>query len=82
MYVCLLVFGGVSNIPKINSSAKWVIYFVVTLIFIFGLSIVTGHPVNLRYCKDISKNTCDIIKEKEISLADNGIMHAFFMSFT
>ena len=38
--------------------------------------------MNLRYCNDISKNTCDIIKEKEISLADNGILHALFTKFT
>ena len=38
--------------------------------------------MNLRYCNDISKNTCDIIKEKEISLADNGILHILFTSFT
>ena len=39
--------------------------------------------MNLRYCNDISKNTCDIIKEKkEVSLADNGILHALFTSFT
>ena len=38
--------------------------------------------MNLRYCNDISKNTCDIIKEKEICLADNGILHALFTSFT
>ena len=33
--------------------------------------------MNLRYCNDISKNVCDIIKEKEISLADNGILQPF-----
>ena len=38
--------------------------------------------MNLRYCNNISKNTCDIIKEKEISLAENGILHAPFTSFT
>ena len=38
--------------------------------------------MNLRYCNDISKNTWDIIKEKEISLVDNGILHALFTSFT
>ena len=38
--------------------------------------------MNLRYYNDISKNTCDIIKEKEISVADNGILHALFTSFT
>ena len=38
--------------------------------------------MNLRYCNDVSKNTCDIIKEKEISLTDNGILHAHFTSFT
>ena len=38
--------------------------------------------MNLRYCNDINKNTCDIIKEKEISLADSGILHAPFTSFT
>ena len=37
--------------------------------------------MNLRYCNDISKNTCDIIKEKEISVADNGILHALFIEF-
>ena len=37
--------------------------------------------MNLRYCNDISKNTCDITKEKEISLADNDILHALFTSF-
>ena len=30
--------------------------------------------MNLRYCNNISKNTCDIIKGKDISLADNGIL--------
>ena len=38
--------------------------------------------MNLRYCNDKSKNTCDIIKEEEINLADNGILHALFTSFT
>ena len=38
--------------------------------------------MNLRYCNDISKNTCDIIKEKEIILADNVILHALFTGFT
>ena len=38
--------------------------------------------MNLRYCNDTSKNTGDIIKEKEISLEDNGILHALFTSFT
>ena len=38
--------------------------------------------MNLRYCNDISKNTCDISKEKEMSLADIGILHALFTSFT
>ena len=38
--------------------------------------------MNLRYCNNISKNTCDIIKEKEISLADNGILLTLFTSFT
>ena len=38
--------------------------------------------MNVRYCNDISKNTCDIIKDKVFSLADNGILHAFFTSFT
>ena len=38
--------------------------------------------MNLRYCNDISKNSyCDIIKEKEIRLADNGILHAPFYEF-
>ena len=37
--------------------------------------------MNLQYCNDISKNTCDIIKGKEISLADNGILHALFYEF-
>ena len=37
--------------------------------------------MNLRYYNDISKNTYDI-KEKEISPADNCILHAFFTSFT
>ena len=38
--------------------------------------------MNLQYCDDISKNTFDTIKEKEISLAGNGILHALFTSFT
>ena len=38
--------------------------------------------MNLRYCNDISKYIYDIIKEKEISLADNGILHALLTSFT
>ena len=37
--------------------------------------------MTLRYCNDISKNTCDIIKEKEINQADNGILHALFKEF-
>ena len=37
--------------------------------------------MNLRYYNDINKNTCDI-KEKEISQADDGILHALFTSFT
>ena len=37
--------------------------------------------MTLQYCNDISKNTCDIIKEKEISLVDNGILYAIFTSF-
>ena len=32
--------------------------------------------------RDTSKNTFDIIKEKEISLADNGILHTLFKSLT
>ena len=38
--------------------------------------------MNLGYCNDTSKNTCDIIKEKEISPADNGILDVLFTSFT
>ena len=38
--------------------------------------------MNLRNCNNINKNTCDIIKEKEISPADNGILDALFTSFT
>ena len=36
--------------------------------------------MNLRYYNDIIKNTCDIIKEKEISLADSGILDVLFTS--
>ena len=80
----MLVFSGVSNIqhPQNIWWCKWIIYSAVTLNFIFGPFHCYRVASEFAICKDISKNTCDIIKEKEISLADNGIVHARFTSFT